>query len=216
MVDHIRASVSLLAVGLLVSAVGCGDKGTDGGAASGKPATTTTGSAAKTAATAAKTAAPTATAKPVEMIDFDLGEKEEKWKGWTAKGPSDAKMLQDGVNGVRIAAKGGGIMKKEGEDEGFDMAFGWGKKNLKELKANIEKGAAASEGKSVLTFMTDTPELLEWKSVYDGKSTHYNFVMNFSVEKTDVFCKNNYMVGSGNEAEHKRVMEACKTLAKKK
>jgi hypothetical protein len=214
MVDHIRSSVSLLAVGLLVSALGCGDKAADGGAGSAKPATTST--AAKTAATTAKTAAPAPTAKPVEMIDFDLEQGEPKWKGWTAKGPSDAKMLKDGMDGVRIAAKGGGIMKKEGEDEGFDMSFGWGKKNLKELKANIEKGAAASEGKSVLTFMTDTPELLEWKSVYDGKRTSYNFVMNFNVEKTDVFCKNNYMVGSGNEAEHKRIMEACKTLAKKK
>ena len=39
--------------------------------------------------------------------------------------------------------------------------------------------------------------------------------MHMQVEGKDYTCKNNYMMGSGNEAEHKRVLDACKTLAKK-
>jgi hypothetical protein len=202
--------LTLVSLTFSLASIACGGKTDDAAAGSAKPVSS---APAKSGTTGAK---PVETSKPAEMIDFDLGETEPKWKGWTAKGPSDAKMLKDSVEGVRIAAKGGGLMKKEGGDSGFDMAFGWGKKDLKELKANIEKGASNSEGKQVLTFITDTAELLEWKSVYDNKRTSYNFVMNFNAEKTDVTCKNNYMVGSGNEAEHKRVMESCKTLAKKK
>jgi hypothetical protein len=129
----------------------------------------------------------------------------------------DAKVLADGVNGARIAAKGPSILdQKKGGDQGFDVAFGWGKEDLKSLKKNLQTGADHPIGdmKVKLTWTKDEADLLEWTTEV-GEMKSYNFVMHMKVEKTDITCKNNYMMGSGNEAEHKRVMDACATLAKK-
>ena len=40
-------------------------------------------------------------------------------------------------------------------------------------------------------------------------------MIHMKVEKADITCKNGNMMGAGNEAEHKRLMDACSTLAKK-
>lgn len=207
-----QASVGALVL-VISQLVACGDGG--GGAGSAQPSSKPAGSAKPAAtATAAKTAEP---AKPVELVEIDLSTADPKWAGWIAKGPADAKVLADGVNGARMAAKGPGLMdRKPGGDNGFDVAFAWGKQDLKELKANIQKGADNPIGdtKMTVTFTKDEAGLLEWTSEV-GKSKSWNFVMHMNVEKTDISCKNNYMIGAGNEDEHKRQMEACKTLAKK-
>lgn len=213
----------VLAFGLISSlALGC-----DGGSgsspspqASGKPADSAKpGDSAKPATTAAAKAPDTTmpSAKPAEMVEFDLSSADPKWKGWVAKGPADAKVMADGVAGARIAGKGPNILdQKKGGDNGFDVAFAWGKDDLKSLRTNLQKGADNPIGdmKVKLTFTKEEPGMLEWTSEV-GDSKTYNFVMHMNVEKTDITCKNNYMVGAGNEDEHKRHMEACKTLAKK-
>lgn len=217
-----RNTIGSLCVALLVASLtgGCGGEGSGSAsaaaasgspAASGKPAATATASATATA----KPEAPAA--KPAEMVEFDLGTADPKWKGWVAKGPADAKVLADGVQGARIAAKGPSILdQKKGGDNGFDVAFAWGKEDLKGLKKNLQQGADHPIGdmKMKLTFTKEEPDLLEWTTEV-GESKTYNFVMHMKVEKTDITCKNNFMVGAGNEDEHKRIMEACKTLAKK-
>jgi hypothetical protein len=211
---------SLCALGL-AGLVACSNEG--GGAT---PAASTSAKAASPATTAAATAtatAPakaTATANPVQaaaLVDFDLSTADPKWKGWTAKGPADAKVLADGVQGARIAAKGPSILdQKKGGDNGFDLAFAWGKDDLKALRKNIQKGADSPVGnvKVKLTFTRDEPDTLEWTTEV-GDSKTYSFEMHIKVGKADITCKNNYMVGSGNPDEHKRVMDACKTLNKK-
>ncbi len=213
-----KTTSALCVLGLAGSLMlGCGGEGSASGAsASGAPA----GSGKPTAAAMTATAA----AKPVEpapkaaeMAEFDLSTADPKWKGWVAKGPADAKVLADGVNGARIAAKGPSILdQKKGGDQGFDMAFAWGKDDLKTLKKNLQTGADNPIGgmKVKLTWTKDEADLLEWTTEV-GEMKSYNFVQHMKVEKTDITCKNNYMMGSGNEAEHKRVMDACKTLAKK-
>ncbi len=155
--------------------------------------------------------------KPVEMVDHDLTSAHADWKGWVAKGPKDAKVLADGLKGARIAAKGPGLMdRKKGGDNGFDVAFAPGKQDLKPLKTNLEKGAANSSGdtKMTLTFTKNEAGMLEWTAEVAGFKT-YSFVKHIQVDAKDYTCKNNYMVGSGNEAEHKRVLEACGSLKKK-
>jgi len=160
---------------------------------------------------AGKEAAP----KPIEMVEHDLSSAHEVWKGWVAKGPKDAKVLADGVKGARIAAKGPSIIdRKPGGDNGFDVAFAPGKQDLKGLKTNLEKGAANPEAKMKLTFTKEEDSMLEWTAEV-GKTKTYNFVQHIQVDGKDYTCKNNYMVGAGNEAEHKRHLEACKTLKKK-
>ncbi|MFO0586527.1 MAG: hypothetical protein U0441_03275 [Polyangiaceae bacterium] len=215
-----NSTLGTLGMALFVGALalGCGGEGSGAApassgapAVSGKPATT----AAATTTAAAK---PAETAAPAPaMTEFDLSTADAKWKGWVAMGPADAKVMADGVNGARIAAKGPSILdQKEGGDQGFDLAFAWGKDDLKELKKNLQNGADHPIGdmKVKITWTKEEPDLLEWTTEV-GKMKTYNFVQHIKVEKTDITCKNNYMIGSGNEAEHKRVMDACKTLAKK-
>lgn len=198
---------ALLLSAISFGLIACDAAPKDGGA--------TSKSTAKT--TAAKTAAPKKEApKPVEMVEHDLSSAHDVWKGWIAKGPKGAKVLADGVKGARIAAKGPSMLdRKPGGDQGFDLAFAPGKQDLKTLKTNLEKGASNPESKTKLTFTKEEDGMLEWTAEV-GKSKSYNFVMHMQVEGKDYTCKNNYMMGSGNEAEHKRVLDACKTLAKKK
>ncbi len=204
---------SLCVLGLVGSLlVACGDGGSGSGAS---PAGSGTAGAKPASTGAAKPTAAAAT--PVEMVDHDLSSADPKWAGWTAKGPKDAKVLADGVQGARVAGKGPSILdQKKGGDNGFDIAFAWGKEDLKSLRTNLQKGADNPIGdmKVKLTFTKEEPGLLEWTTEV-GEVKSYNFVQHMSVEKTDITCKNNIMIGSGNEAEHKRVMDACKTLAKK-
>ncbi|RLB64378.1 MAG: hypothetical protein DRI90_04725 [Deltaproteobacteria bacterium] len=162
-----------------------------------------------------KTGAGKETPKAIEMVEHDLSSAHEVWKGWVASGPKGAKVLADGVKGARIAAKGPNILdRKKGGDKGFDLAFEPGKNDLKTLKTNLEKGAANPEAKLKLTFVKEEAGMLEWTAeVADTKT--YSFVMHMQVDGKDYTCKNNYMVGAGNEAEHQRHLDACKTLKKK-
>ncbi len=209
-----KKRIGLVAITLFLGACGSSGGSTTGSSASSSTPTSTAASKGSSGATAAKTAdAP----KPVELTEFDLSSADPKWKGWVAKGPADAKVMADGVEGARIAAKGPSIMDmKKGGDMGFDVAFAWGKDDLKELKASIQKGAdhPMGDAKVKVTFTKDDPDDLEWTlEVGDMKS--YNFEIHMNVEKSDITCKNNYMVGAGNEDEAKRIMDACKSLHKK-
>jgi len=202
---------SLAATALLASAfaAGCGgDKVATDGASSAKPAGSSAAAAPK----------PAEAAKPVELADHDLSSADPKWAGWTVKAPAGAKVLADGAAGARVAGKGASILDRSpGGDRGIDVAFAWGKQDLKELKANLEKGAAAQTGeyKSSYTWVKEDADTLEWTNEV-GKTKSFNFVKHIKAEGQDITCKNNYMMGSGNEAEHKRAMEVCGTLAKKK
>ncbi|MBW2526618.1 MAG: hypothetical protein JRI23_20720 [Deltaproteobacteria bacterium] len=196
----------LVSLGLLA----CDSAPNDGGATS-KPTAKVADTAAKVAPSAKEEAAP----QKVEMVEHDLSSAHEVWKGWVAQGPKDAKVMADGVKGARIAAKGPNLLeRKPGGDNGFDLAFEPGKQDLKSLKTNMEKGAANPESQMKLTFLKDEEGMLEWTAEV-GKAKTYNFVMHMQVDGKDYTCKNNYMMGSGNEAEHKRHLEACKTLKKK-
>jgi hypothetical protein len=86
--------------------------------------------------------------------------------------------------------------------------------DLKTLKQNLEKGASNPDSKMKLDFTKDEADMLEWTAEVGDVKT-YNFVLHMQVDGKDFTCKNNYMIGAGNEAEHKRHLEACKTLKKK-
>ena len=198
-----------LALLLSLGLVACDSAPKDGGATS--KSTAKVADTAKAAPSAEEDAPP----KKFEMVEHDLSSAHEVWKGWVAQGPKDAKVLADGVKGARIAGKGPNMLdRKPGGDQGFDMAFAPGKQDLKELKTNLEKGAANPDSKMKLTFLKEEEGMLEWTAEV-GKSKTFNFVLHMQVDGKDYTCKNNYMMGSGNEAEHKRVLDACKTLKKK-
>ncbi len=213
----IRSARTLLVVASCCAfslvAAGCDSAPAGGGSASAA------GSAAPAAKSGSGSAAATTAAKApeqpkVEMVDHDLSSADPKWAGWTAKGPADAKVMADGVAGARIAAKGPSILdRKPGGDEGFDIAFAWGKEDLKTQKENVKKGADSA--KSTMTIIKDEAGQLEYSLKGESGNTTYYFTLHMNVEKTDVSCKNGNMMGAGNEAEHKRLMDACKTLAKK-
>jgi hypothetical protein len=112
------------------------------------------------------------------------------------------------------------IQRGPGDDTGYDIHFAWGKDDLKATKKAITAEKIPVEGVKVVTTITkEEPGLLEWTDEITTKtetSKTYNFVMHLNVEKTDVSCGNNFMIGAGNEAQHKAHMEGCKSLAKKK
>ena len=215
MFKTIQVKGLLALIGLQLAACSGGGGATTGSATTGT-STATTGKSSGPS-TAPSSAAPTPP-KAVEMTDLDLGTADPKWKGWTAKGPAESKVLADGVEGARIAAKGPSMLdRKPGGDNGFDIAFAWGKEDFKAFKDTLQKGVDNPVGgvKGKLTFTKDEPDFIEW-TFEVGDSKTYSFQMHMNVEKTDVTCKDNYMVGAGNPEERKRDEDACKTLSKKK
>jgi hypothetical protein len=205
-----RTIVVLASLGL---ALACDSAG------SGTPAPSETKSASSSPAkkaepeAAPKTAAPEAAAKkaepeaaaPLELVEHDLSSADPEWSGWVAKGAKDGKVMADGVKGARIASNG---------RDGFDLNFKPKHVDLKQLKKNLEIGAAASEGKMTLTFTKDAADGLEWTSVGYG-TTSYSFVHLMKVAGRDVSCGNNYMVGIRDEGRLQQHKDACTSLAKK-
>lgn len=213
--------VLVLASSALLAACGDGGGAASSGsaAASGKPAAS--GSAKAAAGTTSAKPADKAEEKPAEMVEFDLSTADAKWKGWVAKGPSVAKVLADGVAGARVAGGGKSMLEqKPGDDTGYDIHWSWGKEDLKQLKAAMLAPKMKVDGvESKTTITKDEPGFLEWTdeiTTKSGTTKTWSFVMHMNVEKTDVSCGNNFMIGAGNEAQHKAHMEGCKTLAKKK
>ena len=161
MYELTRTKVLALALygSVSVTALGCGD--TTKAAASASSTAAAPPASSVSSADKVKTAAPAETAKPVELVDHDLSSADPKWAGWSAKGPADAKVMADGVAGARLAAKGPSLLdRKPGSDEGFDIAFAWGKDDLASLKSNLKKGA--DDSKSTLTFTKDEADRLEY------------------------------------------------------
>ena len=154
-------------------------------------------------------------AAPHDVADFDLSSADPSWKDWVAQGAKDAKVMQDGYKGARLAANGPNILEQTpGGDQGFDVSFEWGKGDLKSLKKNILLGDKNSNGQVKNVFTKEEPGAIEWTTEV-GTSKAYNFEMHMKVAGKDVTCKNNYMIGAGNEAQRARFIETCKSLHKK-
>jgi hypothetical protein len=209
---NIRQSVfAALVSASFLAACGSGDQPAPASSGSAtktaEPAKSAGPSAAKSAAPAASSAAPAASAPAadapkVEMEDKDLG-KVAALKGWTAKGPKDADVMED-LGGARI------VTKKVSGPGSFDLAFKIGKTNLKELKTNLQKGAEAAKAK--ITFTVDTADALEWTNEI-GSTKDYSFSIISKVGGKDVTCYT--VTPRESEADVNALKEACKTLAKK-
>jgi hypothetical protein len=213
---HNSTMIRALFLTATVALGACESGSTPGASGSASAAGTTAATSKSTGATSTAKATATAAATAVEMVDQDLSAGDASWAGWTAKGPKDAKVMADGVKGARIAAKGPGLLdQKPGGDQGFDIAFAWGKPDLKNMKTNLEKGASAPDYKMKLEFTKDEAEFLQFKSTV-GEMTTHGFSMAMKVDGKDITCQNNIMVGAGNEAELQREIDACKSLAHKK
>ena len=92
----------------------------------------------------------------------------------------------------------------------FDLAFKLGKGDFKPFKDGLVKGAEIT--KSKITFISDTPESLEWTSEA-GTSKTYSFRLSLKAGKDEYTC---YTVSPReSEAEYKAHKEACSTLMKK-
>lgn len=209
-----NSGILLAVFGLAASALTMGCESTAPGATapSAQPdkGTTTAGSKSSAAptVTAAVTASASAAAKPqdapkVELVDKDLSTAGAVWKGWVMKAPADADVMGD-LSGVRI------VTKKAIGPGSFDLAFKLGKQNLKELKTNLEKGAAAA--KTTVTFTVDTPEALEW-TITAGSAKTYDFSLIQKTGGKDVTCYT--VTARESEAEIAALKEACKRLEKK-
>ncbi len=193
---------SLVAAALAV-VPGCGS----GDGSSGAPAA---GSAKPAAASSAQPAAPAAAAEKkneeapkFELVDKDLSPAGDSWKGWTAKGPAEAEVMED-LGGARI------VTKKVIGPGAFDIAFKQGKRNLKESKEALQKGADAA--RSTVTFTVDTADALEWTTT-TGNVKSYDFILLQKSGGKDVTC---YTVSPReDEAEIAPLKEACKSLTKK-
>lgn len=143
-----------------------------------------------------------------EMIEHDLSSADPIWEGWVAEGPKEAKVMKDGVKGARIAAGGRGKPQ-------WDVSWAPTKKDLAQLKENLQKGAENSDGKMTITFTKDEPDRLEWTSDGYGTKT-YSFTLHMTAEGVgDVTCANNIMAGIESEQERELYMASCATLDKK-
>ena len=146
-----------------------------------------------------------AAATPLSSADFvelDLSTADPAWKGWTAKGPKDAKVMADGVKGARIAANG---------MDAFDITFSSTKEKLVDMKKGAETGAKAGGGK--VDFTTDSADKLVW-SIENGGSKRYFFAKNMKVGGKDVGCATGAM-GVAKEDDLKAYEDSCASLAKK-
>lgn len=199
--------LSLAALLLASFAAGCGGGEGSAPAGSGKPSASAAAksSGAPAAKSGAASAAPSAAApEKVELVEKDLSKAGDKFKGWVAKGPADAEVMED-LGGARI------VTKKVSGPGSFDLAFRMDKPNIKDLKDGATKGAEL--GKAKLEFLTDTAEALEWTVDANGKKMYF-FHIGMKVEGKDVTC---YLVSPrDSEADYKMHKEACSSLAKKK
>ncbi|MFO0614585.1 MAG: hypothetical protein U0414_18515 [Polyangiaceae bacterium] len=201
-------AVTPMASALLLLA-GCNSAPT--ASASAAPSTAPSVPVAKGISTASATVEAPAKAPATKV--FDLGAVGPKWAGFSVAGPEDAKVMGDDTE-ARLAAKGPSVLdQKPGGDEGFDIAFEWGKSDLTQHKNLVKKGV--DEAKGTMTVLADEPGRLEYSMTGSDGYVRYSFLVHMTVGKTDVTCKNGNMLGAGNEAEHQRLLEACKTLTKK-
>jgi hypothetical protein len=202
-----NARLSWVAITLVSSvlAVGCGNKET-APTATTAPSATAKPTAKPTATAAAATATATATAEaaPAALVEIDLSPAGAAFKGWVAKGPADAKVMED-LGGARIATP------KVAGPGTFDLGFKLGKEDLKKYKADFEKGAKAG-GNTKLTFTTDTADMIAWTSEVAGTKT-YDFRMIQKSSGKDVTCYT--VTPRDNEADLKTVHDACASLEKK-
>jgi hypothetical protein len=150
-------------------------------------------------ATAYGAAAKPAAAPKTDLVDADLSSRGDDWKGWTVKAPKDAKVMED-MGNARVAGKD------------FDIVISQKAPDMKETKENATKGAEASKGK--IAFTTDKPEDLEW-NVKSGKHTTYFFKLALKVDDKDVTCEVMNTIGADTQKLATRMIDACKTLAKK-
>jgi hypothetical protein len=195
---HSKTIALALALPLALSLAACGGDAK-------KPTPQAEAPKAEVAQAEAPKPPPPPPAPVIEMVEHDLSSADPEWAGWVAKGPKEAKVMQDGVKGARIAA---------GRAAGFDLAFAPKKQDLATIKKNLEIGAEKSEGKLKLTFTTDTADALEWTADGYG-AVKFNFIRNMTVGDREIACKNNYMIGIDGEESLARHKEACDSLAKK-
>jgi hypothetical protein len=190
---------------LLLATTACDKKG-EAPAAPAPAAEPPKPAEAKPAETAAPAAAEAPAEKEVELVDTDLSTADPVWKGWTAKGPKDAKVMQDGVKGARIAQSG---------MDGLDVIFDQKKQDLKLLKKNLEIGAKNSNGETKHTFSKEEADELAWTTESYG-SKSFNFQRNTKVAGKDVTCGGNPMMGFRSEAQVETARKICDSLAKGK
>nr|HEX4317132.1 hypothetical protein [Kofleriaceae bacterium] len=190
----------------LLAAVTACSKSTDTSKSSGtskdtaKPGDKATDSA--TAPSAAKLAPPTSDDPPPALVDKDLSPAGKDFAGWTAKGPADAKVVED-LGGARIVTQ---------KVTGFDLAFklGAGIDDLKDFKAQQQKAATTYNLK--IAYTTDTPDALVW-TTGDGSSKSYDFRIHAKVSGKDVTC---YTVTPRDSEDALKFLQAqCATIAKK-
>jgi hypothetical protein len=164
--------------------------------------------------------APKAKAKPkvVPLVEHALDSADEMWKGWTVKGPKNARVMKNGYKGARLAADGKGIMdQKPGDDQGFDISFKQSKKPLKgfaKVKKTLELKVGYSKGKMSYKILKEEADVITWCQ-QRGTSKSYYLEVHLKVGGKDVLCKSNHMIGAGNEAELARYLAGCRTLKKK-
>lgn len=150
----------------------------------------------------AKEGAKGAKLSSADFVEHDLSTADPAWKGWTAKGPKDAKVMADGVKGARIAANG---------MDAFDISFTSTKEKLADLKKGAETAAKTTSGKA--EFSTDTADKLVWNIDNSGIKRFF-FAQNMKVGGKDVGCGTGPM-GVAKLEDLKVYEESCASLAKK-
>lgn len=187
--------LAALATATVTCAIGCSKARADTSA----PAA----SAATRAAPKATTAVPKAAPPKLELVTKDLSAAGAKWKGWTAKGPADAKVDED-LGGARI------VTEYVSGPKSFDLAFRFGKENLAKRKGQLKSGAA--ENKTQIAFLGSSPTLLEWKEG-SSDSESYSFELLEKVGGHDITCYT--VTPRDSHAELTLLEHDCASLKKK-
>ena len=183
-----------LLVGLLtLAALGACAKKKDGDAAPADKVETT--AAKPVADQPAPTPAPAAAGGEV-----DLSPGGAAWKGYTIRGPADAKVTDNGAGGVGITMGSFGFEINPTED-------------LKLRKDGIKSGLEFSKG--TVTYQVDTADEIayttETPNADGAKIKGYGFATSVSVAGKKLYC--NAMLD--DEAQVAAAKAACKSLAKK-
>ena len=137
----------------------------------------------------------------VPLVDHDLSAGGPTWKGWSAKGPKDAKVVASGDE-VGLTTEGPGL---------FGVWFRQRGGSLEAGKMGVESSKHSLGVKNTIT--VDQADKLEWVLESIGRKSYF-FMWVRKVGKTDVTCTGDSIVGSSSPAQFAQVKESCSSLRK--
>ncbi len=142
-------------------------------------------------------------AEPLEFAEYDLGEGDDSWEGWTIEGVEGLNVMGD-LSGPRLTQDGFDV---------WDLLVSFDHRDLEEIK-ETQKGHAEDNDELTVEIVEDEEDVLVWTRQYgEGGSTTWNFIRLLTVDDTEVTCQTNLQNGASSEELFQQQLDACDTVS---